>query len=57
LLSKALLLGALALLITKALFRVRWRELGRRLDNAVNVLLVLLGVAYALQLLWWWRGG
>lgn len=51
-LSKILLAAALVLLALKFGFRTRLRELARRLDWAVNVLLVLLAVTYSAQLLY-----
>ena len=55
-LSKVLLYTALALLLSKFVFRLRFRELGQRLDRAVNLMLVLIVVAYGAQLgLWLFR--
>lgn len=52
-LSKTILFVAIALLVAKVLFRVRFRGLGRRLDRAVNVTLVLLVVVYCGHVAWW----
>ena len=49
-LSDALLFGALLLIAIKFGLGARLRELGRVLDRLVNVLLVLIVGAYALQL-------
>lgn len=51
-LSKILLAAALVLLAVKFGFRARLRELARRLDWAVNVLLVLIAVVYSAQMLY-----
>lgn len=51
-LSKILLAAALVLLGLKLGFRTRLRELFRRLDWAVNVLLVLIAVTYSAQVLY-----
>jgi len=51
-LSKILLAAALVLLAFKFGFRTRLRELFRRLDWAVNVLLVLIAVTYSAQMLY-----
>ena len=55
-LSKVFLYGAIALLLAKVIFRVRFRELGKRLDRAVNVMLALIVLAYGAQVgLWFLR--
>jgi hypothetical protein len=64
-LSKTLLVVGATLLAIKFFSRgglrsfanaSRWRALGRRLDRAVNLVLVLLGVTYALYAIWWaWK--
>lgn len=51
-LSKILLAAALVLLLVKFGFRARLRELFRRLDWAVNVLLVLIALTYSAQMLY-----
>lgn len=51
-LSKILLAAALALLALKFGFRTRLRELFRKLDWAVNVLLVLIAITYSAQMLY-----
>ncbi len=51
-LSDILLFTALILIGLKFGLRTRLRELGRVLDRLVNLLLVLILGAYALQLLW-----
>jgi hypothetical protein len=51
-LSKILLASALVLLALKFGFRTRLRELFRKLDWAVNVLLVLIAITYTAQMLY-----
>jgi hypothetical protein len=50
--SKILLGAALVLLALKLGFRTRLRELFKRLDWAINVLLVLIVITYSAQLIW-----
>ena len=45
-LSRTLLIAAITLLIANVVFRLRFRELGRRLDRAVSLILVLIVVTY-----------
>jgi hypothetical protein len=52
-LSKILLGVALVLLALKLGFRTRWRELFKRFDWAINVLLVLIVITYSAQVLYW----
>ena len=51
-LSKILLGAALVLLLLKLGFRTRLRELFKRLDWAINVLLVLIVITYSAQVLY-----
>jgi hypothetical protein len=51
--SDLLLFGALILIGLKFGLRTRLRELGRLADGLVNVLLVLILSAYAIQLVVW----
>lgn len=62
LLWKMLLMAGLGLLAIKVFSRgtlqslarsSRWRAMGRRLDRAVNIVLVLLVVSYTLYAVWW----
>jgi hypothetical protein len=52
-LSRLVLYALLLVLGVKAFFRVKWREIGRRLDRLVNVTLIAIAIVYSLQLLWW----
>jgi hypothetical protein len=52
-LSRALLLSALLIVGVRFLFPGKWRELGRRFDRAINIILIALAVAYAAQIVWW----
>jgi hypothetical protein len=58
-LSKILLAVLLFKLLGKLRWRTKLRDLKPRLDRAVNIALVVLGVAYVGQLLWLYflRGG
>jgi hypothetical protein len=51
-LSKVLLAVLLFKLLGKLGWRTKLRDLKPRLDRAVNITLVVLGVAYVGQLLW-----
>jgi len=51
-LSKILLAVLLFKLLGKLRWRTKLRDLKPRLDRAVNITLVVLGVAYVGQLLW-----
>jgi hypothetical protein len=51
-LSRFVLYAALLLLAFKLLVRVRFRELGRRIDRLVNAALVAIVVVYSIELLW-----
>jgi hypothetical protein len=51
-LSKILLGAALVLLLLKLGFRTRLRELFKRLDWAINVLLVLIVITYSAQVVY-----
>jgi hypothetical protein len=51
-LSKILLAVLLFKLLGKLRWRAKLRDLKPRLDRAVNIALVVLGVAYVGQLLW-----
>ena len=51
-LSKIILVVLLFKLVGKLGLRARLRNLKPRLDRAVNITLVVLGVAYVGQLLW-----
>ncbi|HET9932418.1 MAG TPA: hypothetical protein VFQ35_17055 [Polyangiaceae bacterium] len=53
-LSRFVLYAALLLLGWKLLARVRFRELGRRLDKIVNATLVAIVVVYSAELLYIW---
>ena len=50
-LSKIILALMFGLVIIKLFFRAHWHALKARLDRAVNIMLVVLGVSYAVQLL------
>jgi len=59
-LSKLILAALLFKLLGKLGWRAKLRDLKPRLDRAVNITLVVLGVVYAGQLLWLYfqgRGG
>ena len=59
-LSKLILAALLFMLLGRLGWRAKLRDLKPRLDRAVNITLVVLGVAYAGQLLWLYfqrRGG
>ena len=51
-LSRFVLYAALLLLAFKLLVRVRFRELGRRIDRAVNATLIAIALLYSIELLW-----
>lgn len=53
-LSRFVLYAALLLLGWKLLARVRFRELGQRLDKVVNRTLVAIVVVYSAELLYMW---
>ena len=53
---KLAVLSGLLLFGLKVFFRARFRELGRRLDFAVNVAIVALFISYAGYFLWRWLG-
>jgi len=48
--SKIVVLLATALMLIKAFFPSRWKELKAKVDLGVNIMLVLLFVGYALAL-------
>jgi hypothetical protein len=52
-LSKALLYSAVVLVLAKLVFRLKFRELGQRLDRAVTIILVLIVVAYGAHVGYW----
>jgi hypothetical protein len=52
-LAKTLFLIGVVLFAVKALSGGRLRELGRRLDRAINLILILLVITYAGYALWW----
>lgn len=54
--NKLLLLTIGLLVLVKTFFPARWKALKERVDRVVNVLLVVLGLAYAVQLLAYWLG-
>jgi hypothetical protein len=56
-LSKALLYSAVVLVLAKLVFRLKFRELGQRLDRAVTLILVLIVVAYGAHVGYWIFGG
>jgi hypothetical protein len=56
-LSKILLAVLLFKLLGKLGWRTKLRDLKPRLDRAVNITLVVLGVAYVGQLLWLFFSG
>ena len=49
--------AGLGLLAFKIFFRRRFRELGARLDRAVNVTIVLIALAYGARMIWWFVRG
>ncbi|MFZ5895833.1 MAG: hypothetical protein ACOY0T_32550 [Myxococcota bacterium] len=49
-LSRFVLYSALLLLAFKLLVRVRWRELGRRIDRVVNAMLIAIALVYSAEL-------
>lgn len=49
-LTKILLIVVTTLFVAKFVLRVRFRELGRRLDRAVTLILVLIVVTYGVYL-------
>lgn len=51
--SRFLLYLGLALIVSKLIFRFKFRELGARLDRGVTLMLVLIVVAYGAQVVWW----
>jgi hypothetical protein len=51
-LSKILLVCLLVMLASKLGFRTKLRQLMPKIDRAVNVTIVVVVVAYTLQLLW-----
>lgn len=53
-LSRFVLYAALLLLSWKLLARVRFRELGQRLDKIVNRTLVAIVLVYSAELLYMW---
>lgn len=53
-LSRFVLYAALLLLAWKLLVRVRFRELGRRLDRIVNATLIAIVLVYSAELLYLW---
>jgi len=55
-LSKLLLFALLGLVVVKFVLRLTFRELARRLDLAVNVMLALIALLYVVHLVWWATG-
>lgn len=53
-LSRFVLYAALLLLGWKLLARVRFRELGQRLDKVVNATLIAIVVVYSVELVYLW---
>lgn len=53
-LSRFVLYAALLLLGWKILARLRFRELGRKLDRVVNATLVAIVVVYSVELVYLW---
>jgi hypothetical protein len=56
LVSKLLLFSLLAVLLVKLGLFTRLRHLKPRLDRAVNLVIIGLGLIYTGQLLWWLLG-
>ncbi len=54
---KVFLIGSAVLFVMKLFFRTRLREWGRKLDQAVNLTLILLAVWYAGYFAWQLIGG
>jgi hypothetical protein len=54
-LSKLTLLALLVVFIGKVGFRKQLRELGKRVDGLVNVMLVAIAISYGVQLVFWWN--
>jgi hypothetical protein len=51
---KVFLFGSAALFVMKLLFQTRLRQWGAKLDQAVNLTLILLVISYAVFFAWQW---
>lgn len=54
---RILLFVVLLLIAVRWFLPKRWRELTRRFDRAINVILIALVVGYAVQIVWWVSAG
>jgi hypothetical protein len=55
--ARILLYTAVILLLVRAVLRIRWRELARRLDRVINATLIALVLVYSGTLIWWFMSG
>ena len=55
--ARILLYTAFILLLTRAVLRIRWRELAKRLDRLINATLIALVLVYSGTLIWWFMSG
>jgi hypothetical protein len=55
--GRILLYAGLILLVSKLFFRVKFREIGARIDRAVTVMLVVIVLAYGAHVIWWLANG
>ncbi|HTM44125.1 MAG TPA: hypothetical protein VL137_04175 [Polyangiaceae bacterium] len=49
--GRILIAAFLTLFIVKVFFFAQWRRFKKRLDRAVNILLWVIGISYAIQLI------
>lgn len=52
-----MLYTAVILFLVRAVLRIRWRELARRLDRVINATLIALVLVYSGTLIWYFMSG